>query len=99
MSQKKNRKKLSKRYFLIILGEILIGVGVLIFALLMVFALDSESRHLATLIPLLLLPLGEVLNSWRLKKYQIFSLVGIQLLLSHFYLPINSENILSETEL
>ena len=43
----------------------------LIFALLMVFALDSESRHLATL---------------------------IQLLLSHFYLPINSENILSEME-
>lgn len=70
----------------------------LIFALLMVFALDSESRHLATLIPLLLLPLGEVLNSWELKKYQIFSLVGIQLLLSHFYLPINSENILSEME-
>lgn len=32
MSQKKNRKKLSKRYFLIILGEVLIGVGVLIFA-------------------------------------------------------------------
>ena len=32
------------------------------------------------------------------KKYQIFSLVGIQLLLSHFYLPINSENILSEME-
>ena len=38
MSQKKNRKKLSKRYFLIILGEILIGVGVLIFAYQTIFA-------------------------------------------------------------
>jgi len=70
----------------------------LIFGLTLVFSLDSESRHLATLIPLLLLPLGEALNKWNLGRFQTGSLVGIQLLLSHFYVPINSENILQEFE-
>jgi len=52
-------------------------------------ALDSEARHVATFMPLLLPALGHALDSADLKpKFAIYIIV-LQLLLSHFYMPIN----------
>lgn len=56
----------------------------------LVLSLDSESRHLASFVPVLLLPLGKALNRLDLKPARAFSLVFLQLALSHFYLPINT---------
>lgn len=55
------------------------------------FALDSESRHIAPFLPLLLIPLGSALDKANLApKFAIFTVI-LQLALSHFYIPINVE--------
>ncbi len=53
------------------------------------FALDSESRHIAPFLPLLLVPLGHALDKADpAPKFAIFTVI-LQLVLSHFYIPIN----------
>ena len=69
-----------------------------LFGAFLVLMLDSESRHLASLLPVLLLPLGTVLDKWDLGKFQVAALVILQLLLSHFYFPINTENLLGQLQ-
>ncbi|MBP5246455.1 MAG: hypothetical protein J6Z31_01175 [Fibrobacter sp.] len=70
----------------------------MMFGMFLLLALDSESRHMATLVPFLLVPLGNALDKWELKNFQVAALVLLQLLLSHFYVPINSEGLLEELE-
>lgn len=62
------------------------------------FALDSESRHMSSFLPILLLPLGEVLDKMDLKEKNITILVGLQILLSHFFYPINSPELLEKLQ-
>ncbi|SHK61201.1 hypothetical protein [Fibrobacter sp. UWEL] len=54
------------------------------------FSLDSESRHMTSFMPILLLPLGKVLDQMNLEKRAVAILVALQLLLSHFFFPINT---------
>lgn len=63
----------------------------LAFLALALFALDSEARHIATFIPLILVALGDVLDEMHLGARKVATLVALQLFLSHFYIPINGE--------
>ena len=53
------------------------------------FAIDSEARHVIPLLPLILVPLGCVIDKVNLSAKAATSLLALQLLLSHFYVPIN----------
>lgn len=53
------------------------------------FAIDSEARHVIPLLPLILVPLGCVIDKMNLSVKAVASLLVLQLLLSHFYVPIN----------
>lgn len=66
------------------------GHSIILF-LFLFFALDSESRHIATFIPLLLVPLADVLSSKRITQRNLWILVILQLSLSHFFYPINEQ--------
>lgn len=63
----------------------------LAFLALAIFALDSEARHIATFTPLILVVLGQILNEIHLGIRTESALVALQLLLSHFYIPLNGE--------
>lgn len=63
----------------------------LAFLALAIFALDSEARHIATFTPLILVVLGQILNEIHLGTRTVSALVALQLLLSHFYIPLNGE--------
>lgn len=63
----------------------------LAFLALAFFALDSEARHIATFTPLILVVLGQILNEIHLGTRTVSALVALQLLLSHFYIPLNGE--------
>lgn len=53
------------------------------------FALDSEARHIATFVPLLLPALGKALDDANLTVKPAVYIVILQLLLAHFYITIN----------
>ena len=53
------------------------------------FAVDSEARHVIPLLPLILVPLGCVLDKINLSVKTVVALLSLQLILSHFYIPIN----------
>ena len=53
------------------------------------FATDSESRHIHPLLPMILVPLGSVLDKMNLGAKAAAALLALQLLLSHFYIRIN----------
>lgn len=55
------------------------------------FATDSEARHVIPLLPMILVPLGCVLDKANLGAKAATSLIVLQLVLSHFYIPINVE--------
>lgn len=55
------------------------------------FATDSEARHVIPLLPMILVPLGCVLDKANLDAKAATSLIALQLVLSHFYIPINVE--------
>lgn len=63
----------------------------LAFLALALFALDSEARHIATFIPLILVVLGQVLDEVHLRARTAAVLGALQLALSHFYIPLNGE--------
>lgn len=61
-------------------------------------ALDSEGRHIAPFLPLLLVPLGFSLDKANLApKAAIFTVIS-QLILSHFYMPVNVEGFAENLE-
>jgi hypothetical protein len=62
----------------------------LVFLLFILFSIDSESRHIESFFPFILVSLGAALNSIPFSKKALLILVGLQLLLSHFYYPINT---------
>ena len=62
------------------------------------FALDSESRHVATFVPLLLPALGATLDKLDLAPKAAVYTVLLQLLLSHFYIPINVDGLTASLE-
>lgn len=68
----------------------------ILLCIVLVFALDSESRHIASFLPILMLPLGEVLDKMDLKGKQVAALVALQLVLSHFFYQINSPELLEK---
>lgn len=53
------------------------------------FAIDSEARHIIPFLPLILVPLGCTLDKAKLSAKTVASLLILQLLLSHFFVPIN----------
>lgn len=70
------------------------GYGYLtVMAALVIFLLDSESRHSITFLPLLLLPLGTVLDTLPIKPWFAYAVAVGSLLLSRFYYTINVEGI------
>lgn len=62
------------------------------------FALDSEGRHIAPLLPLLLVPLGSVLDKANFAPKAAFFTVISQLILSHFYMTINVDGFTESLE-
>ena len=62
------------------------------------FALDSESRHIATFIPLFLPALGAALDKANLSAKAAVFIVALQILLAHFYVPINVEGFAESLE-
>lgn len=62
----------------------------LVFFIFFFFAVDSEARHIIPYLPLLIVPLGSILDQRNISLKGALSLIGIQLALSHFYYPINS---------
>lgn len=63
----------------------------LAFLALAFFALDSEARHIAPFLPLMLVPLAKILDKCIFPpKFAIFVVI-LQLTLSHFYIPLNVE--------
>lgn len=62
------------------------------------FALDSEARHIATFVPLLLPALGKALDDANLTAKPAVFIVILQLLLAHFYIPINVEGFACDLE-
>jgi hypothetical protein len=66
----------------------------LVFLLFILFSLDSESRHIESFFPFVLMALGYALNPIHFSKKALFTLVSLQLLLSHFYYPINTPHLL-----
>jgi hypothetical protein len=70
------------------------GYGYLtVMAALIIFSLDSESRHSITFLPLLLMPLGTIFNSIHIKPGFAYAVAIFSLFLSRFYYPINVEGI------
>lgn len=61
----------------------------LVLLLLMFFSLDTEARHLATFLPIVIIILGSVIDEYEISSRKAILLVFLQLLLSHFYIPIN----------
>jgi len=57
------------------------------------FATDSESRHVIPLLPMVLVPLGCVLDKMDLSAKAVAALLALQIFLSHFYIPINVDGI------
>ncbi|MBR6449522.1 MAG: hypothetical protein IKS96_06210 [Fibrobacter sp.] len=55
------------------------------------FATDSEARHVIPLLPMILVPLGSVLDKANLGAKTVTALITLQIILSHFYIPINVE--------
>lgn len=55
------------------------------------FATDSEARHVIPLLPMILVPLGSVLDKANLGAKAVAVLITLQIILSHFYIPINVE--------
>ena len=55
------------------------------------FATDSEARHVIPLLPMILIPLGSVLDKANLGAKAVAVLITLQIILSHFYIPINVE--------
>ena len=55
------------------------------------FATDSEARHVIPLLPMILVPLGSVLDKANLGAKAVAALITLQIILSHFYIPINVE--------
>jgi hypothetical protein len=55
------------------------------------FATDSEARHILPQIPLVLVPLASVLDKINLNVKSAVALIVLQLVLSHFYIPINTD--------
>lgn len=53
------------------------------------FAIDSEARHVIPFLPLILVPLGNVLDKTNWSAKVVAALLMFQILLSHFYVPIN----------
>lgn len=64
-----------------------------VMAALLLFSLDSESRHSITFLPLLLVPLTHILESIRITPYFASVLTFFSLLFSRFYYTINVEGI------
>lgn len=55
------------------------------------FATDTEARHILPLLPLVLVPLASVLDKINLNVKSAVALIVLQLVLSHFYIPINTD--------
>ena len=53
------------------------------------FATDSEARHVIPLLPMILVPLGSVLDKTNLGAKSASTLIAFQIILSHFYIYIN----------
>ena len=53
------------------------------------FATDSEARHVIPLLPMILVPLGSVLDKTNLGAKSASALIAFQIILSHFYIYIN----------
>ena len=53
------------------------------------FATDSEARHVIPLLPMILVPLGSVLDKANLGAKSASALIAFQIILSHFYIYIN----------
>lgn len=67
----------------------------IVFVVFLLFASDSESRHAVIFLPLLLLPLGNILDKQNIPTKMALIFSAIQLALSHFYIPINSDELTS----
>ncbi len=85
-------RQFSKEFFMRSAGFSMLFVGFLI------LSLDSESRHLASFLPILLLPLGKALDGLDLKPVRASALISLQLALSHFCLPINTSPLLGQLQ-
>ena len=62
------------------------------------FATDSEARHILPQIPLALVPLASLLDKMNLNVKSVSALIILQLVLSHFYLPINADGLAEAIE-
>ena len=62
------------------------------------FATDSEARHILPQIPLALVPLASLLDKMNLNVKSVSALIVLQLVLSHFYLPINADGLAEAIE-
>ena len=80
-------RRFSKDFVSISPGHALAFLGFLF------LAIDSEARHIVTFLPIILIPLGSVLDSLDLAPRKAAILVILQLILSHFYIPINVEGL------
>ena len=80
-------RRFSKNFVSISPGHALAFLGFLF------LAIDSEARHIATFLPILLVPLGTLLDSLDLGPRKAVILIALQLVLSHFYIPINVEGL------
>ena len=65
----------------------------IVFFVFCLFLLDSESRHITFLLPILLYPLGETLKKTNLTSKGATILVGAQIFLSHFYYRVNQPDL------
>ncbi|WP_405329794.1 hypothetical protein [Fibrobacter sp.] len=63
----------------------------LAFLAFILFAIDSEARHVIPLLPLILVPLGDTLDKTDLSAKTVAILLALQIALSHFYIPLNIE--------
>ena len=66
----------------------------LVFFVFLFFSLDSESRHILSFLPFIFSALGYTLNELKISKKALSFLVVFQVILSHFYIPINKEGTL-----
>ena len=61
----------------------------LAFIVFMFFAIDSEARHIIPFLPLILVPLGDTIEKANLSAKTVATLLSLQIVLSHFYIPLN----------